>query len=71
MTLKEKLRLAQIKQSRLAEECDCTEQYINLVLNGHRKSQRVVEVATVLLNDVLERDPGLRAYFDGKGGLNV
>lgn len=67
MNLKEKLRLAKIKQSTVAENCDCTEQYINLVLNGHKKSERVKNEAERLLNEVLDRSPALRVYFESEG----
>jgi len=65
--LKLKLTLAQIKQKTIAENLSVEPPFVSAVLAGRERSERVLNEAERLLNEVLDRSPALRAYFESEG----
>jgi hypothetical protein len=64
MDLKEKLRIAGIRQVRVAEESGYTQQYVGQVLSGVKSCSEITNVASKLLSKEIESKPYLKTIFN-------
>lgn len=68
MNLKERLRIAKIKQDLIAENTGLSLPYVNQVLNGARSSSKVTNEASRLLDEFLKDKPEYKVIFGGENG---
>jgi hypothetical protein len=67
MNLKEKIRIAGIRQKDVAEKAGCTVPWVCSVLGGYESSSKVVKVANELLDEEIKKKPYLKPLLQHPG----